>query len=143
MDFVVRVRINPIVSCVAIRYQVSNLSDQVAIEKIVNCFQQSIFTNFEQDNEQYSIENKAEENIDLAKMAGELVGEIFGEAIGHALLGSLGAFLLSGLMGKAGETLAQSVSRKIADIVGLIEHLEKQMTSQDQQTASHVAFDLT
>lgn len=132
LDFVVRVRLNHTASSVAIRYQVGELSNQVVVEKITNCFEELTSTNLQQDNDKYFLEKKAEDNFEdniaIAKFSGELVGEVVGEVIGHALLGSLGASVVSGVMGKAGEMLGETVSHEIDDVVGLIEHLENQVT---------------
>ncbi|AUB43253.1 Cation transport ATPase (plasmid) [Nostoc flagelliforme CCNUN1] len=128
LDFVVRVRLNPVASCVAIRYKVGDLSSQVIEEKIANCFRQLVRASLHQHNDKYILEKEPEENIPIGKISGELVGEIVGEFIGHTLLGSLGASIVSGVMGKAGEMLGESLSQEIADVAGLIEHLENQTT---------------
>lgn len=126
LDFVVRVRLNPVASCVAIRYEVGDLSSQVVEEKIANCFRKLVTASLHQHNDKYILETEAEENIPIGKISGELVGEIVGEFIGHTLLGSFGGLIISGVMGKAGEMLGESLSQEIADVAGLIEHLENQ-----------------
>jgi len=132
LDFVIRVRLNYTASSVAIRYKVDELPNQVVVKKIANCFAELTSTNLQQDNDKYCLEKKAEDNSEdnlaIAKFSSELVGEIVGEVIGHTLLGSLGASVVSGVMGKAGEMLGEKVNHKIADVVGLIEHLENQVT---------------
>jgi len=128
LDFVVRVRLNPVASCVAIRYEVGDLSSQVVEETIVNCFRQLVSASLHQNNHKYILETEAETNIPIGKISGELVGEIVGELIGHTLLGSFGGSIVSGVMGKAGEMLGESLSQEIADVASLIEHLENQTT---------------
>jgi len=129
LDFVVRVRLNPSAYSIAIRYEASAISEQAVQEHIATCFQQAVVRNFNQYNQKFTkaSDTKALEN-QAGKIGGEVVGGILGGVIGQLLLGPIGERIASEVMGKAGGLIGESVSKEIADIRGLLQHLECQTT---------------
>ena len=139
LDFVVRVRLNPSAYSIAIRYDVSAISDQTFMEQIATCFQQAVVTNINQHNQNFTkasdtkadsealASTRSSENL-AGKIGGEVVGGIVGGFIGQLLLGPIGERIASELMGRAGGLIGESVSKEIADVVGLLQHLECQAT---------------
>ncbi len=149
LDFVVRVRLNPSAYSIAIRYEASAISDQTFLEQIATCFQQAVVTNINQHNQKFTkasdtkadsvsealagtpasalASTQSSENL-AGKIGGEVVGGIVGGVIGQLLLGPIGERIASEVMGRAGGLIGESVSKEIADVVGLLQHLECQST---------------
>lgn len=135
LDSVVRVRFNPQASSIAIRYDANAISDEVVQNQIAGCFEQAVSVKLYQQNQKFiKAANRQVEKVETEALAGkrggEVIGEIVGGAIGHLLLGSIGERIASEVMSRAGGFIGESVSKEIADVAGLINHLESQSTKQ-------------
>ncbi|GAB1543279.1 hypothetical protein NUACC21_59530 [Scytonema sp. NUACC21] len=135
LDFVVRVRLNSQASSIAIRYDANAISDGVVQNQIASCFKQAVSVDLYQQNQKFiKASNRQLEKVETeeltGKIGGEVIGEIFGGAIGHLLLGSIGERIASEVMSRAGGFIGESVGKEIADVAGLINHLESQATKQ-------------
>lgn len=135
LNYVVRVRLNPVTSSIAIRYEASAISDQAVVEQIANCFRQVMPTNIYQQNQKQfkALDKKVETEEGLigfhgGEVVGGVVGEIVGGVLGELLLGPIGATIASEVMGRAGGLIGESVSQEVADVMGLVQHLECQTT---------------
>ncbi|MFL9455201.1 HMA2 domain-containing protein [Tolypothrix bouteillei VB521301_2] len=135
LDSVVRVRFNPQAASIAIRYDANNISNEVVQNKIAGCFEQAVSGDLYQQNQKFikastrQVEKVETEEL-ASKIGGEFIGEIVGGALGHLLLGSIGERIASEVMSRAGGFIGESVSKEIADVAGLINHLESQATKQ-------------
>lgn len=143
LDFVVRVRLNTAAASIAIRYEANGISTQAVVEQIANCFRQVVSKNIHLQNQKYFKAphvklNKAEAEEELVgKMGGEVVGEIVGGVVGELLLGPIGATIASEVMGLAGGLIGESLNREVADVMGLLQHLEYQETKKIAPPANH------
>ena len=143
LDFVVRVRLNPLASSIAIRYEANGISEEAVVEQIASCFRQVVQTiNIYQQNQKYlkvldAKVEKAEEEL-AGKVGGEAIGEIVGGVIGEVLLGHVGGTIGSHVMGKVGGLIGVSINSEMADVMGLLQHLESQGTKKIRSSIDQI-----